>query len=532
MFKCKNCSGDLVLDVKGSTLKCPFCGSTFPVSEYDAMDEVKEQEGFGDDTYETTIYTCTTCGAELSSTDSTAVTFCSYCGTQAILEGRLSRERKPKYIVPFIKTKEECKKIYSENAKKEPYAPKEFTDPAFLEGFRGIYMPYWELNVGFDNDPSLTVVERYTSGNYDYTDTYNVQPKIRKLTVPVPRDASSAFDDEIASEIAPFHKEKMKEFNPAFLAGFFTDTADVDSSVYREQAINAAEDLVISNVKKDFRTGASISLPTDLNQRNAIFGAKIKEAHLNLFPVWFLTWRKGDRLAYGVINGENGKLSAEIPVDIKKYLSVSGIIALILFILANILSLLVLPHFLLQLASCAAVIIQFFYCKEIISVRDRETHANDIGSLKGDDQKKARLDFIRGKGKAKGMGMTIVMLAAVIVSISLSIANGFKPANALGGCFFTLAAGIVLLIMTLKPMLSVKEKRMIPIGLMPVAAEFTAFVILSTHTIADWKIYGGCIVSLLVLLVVSLSMINDYNLLTTRSIPEFHNRKGGNRDAG
>ncbi|MCR5732981.1 MAG: hypothetical protein K6G22_00095 [Lachnospiraceae bacterium] len=532
MFKCKNCSGDLVLDVKGSILKCPYCGGTFPVSEYETMDEVKEQEGFGDDTYETTIYTCTTCGAELASTDSTAVTFCSYCGTQAILEGRLSRERKPRFVVPFIKNKEDCKKIYSEKAKKEPYAPKEFTDPEFLEGFRGIYMPYWELDVGFDNEPVLKVVDTYTSGNYDYTDTYNVQPKLKKLNIPVPRDASSAFDDQIASEIAPFHKEKMKEFNPAFLAGFFTDTADVDHTVYREQALSAAEDLVISNVKKDFRGSATVTLPNDLQKRNELFGTKIREAHLNLFPVWFLTWRKGDRLAYGVINGENGKMSAEIPVDIKKFLMTSGIIALIIFIITNLLSVLVLPHALLQLSACAALIIQCFYAKEIISVRDRETHANDIGSLSGEALKKAKFDFIKGKSKSRNTLLTIIMSIAAIGSIAIGITSKFSRDSSLAGCFFTFAGGVVIYLISLKPLSTVREKRMKLVSLLPPVSEFIALYTLATNTIEDWKIYIGSALSMIVCLIVALLMIMDYNLLTTRSIPEFHNRKGGNRDAG
>ena len=168
MYKCKNCGGDLVLNIAMQQLKCPFCDSVFPVSEYENAKEVKEQE-----TYETTIYTCTQCGAEIMTTDNTAVTFCSYCGTEANLQGRLAREKRPKYIIPFKQTKEQCKAIYSENVKKQPYAPKEFTSPEYLENFRGIYIPYWEINVGFGKNPELEVTEEYTSGGYDYTDEYN-----------------------------------------------------------------------------------------------------------------------------------------------------------------------------------------------------------------------------------------------------------------------------------------------------------------------------------------------------------------------
>ena len=39
-----------------------------------------------------------------------------------------------------------------------------------------------------------------------------------------------------------------------------------------------------------------------------------------LFPVWFLTWRKNDRVAFLVMNGETGKISADLPVDIRRFL--------------------------------------------------------------------------------------------------------------------------------------------------------------------------------------------------------------------
>ena len=96
MYKCKSCGGDLVLNIAGQELKCPFCDSVYPVSEYQDAEELKQQ-----DTYETTVYTCSQCGAEIMTTDSTAVTFCSYCGTEANLQGRLSKEKRPKFIIPF-----------------------------------------------------------------------------------------------------------------------------------------------------------------------------------------------------------------------------------------------------------------------------------------------------------------------------------------------------------------------------------------------------------------------------------------------
>ena len=48
-------------------------------------------------------------------------------------------------------------------------------------------------------------------------------------------------------------------------------------------------------------------------------------------PVWFLTYRKNDRVAYAVMNGSTGKITADLPVDSRKYLLGSIILAVPIF---------------------------------------------------------------------------------------------------------------------------------------------------------------------------------------------------------
>lgn len=527
MYKCKSCGGDLVLNIAGQELKCPFCGSTYPVSDYQDASELKQQ-----DTYETTIYTCSQCGAEISTTDSTAVTFCSFCGTEANLQGRLSQERRPRFIIPFLQTKEQCKAIYSEHAKKQPYAPKEFTSPEFLENFRGIYIPFWELNVGFTKNPEMNVTVKYTSDGYDYTDQYVANPDLHDTKIPIPQDASSSFDDEISSQISPFNKEDMKEFNPAYLAGFFADTADVDAEIYTEKAISMAQDHVISNVESQFKAGAKVSLPSDPVQKAVMFGSRLEETHLNLFPVWFLTWRKGDRLAYGVINGETGKISADIPVDVGRFLRTSAIIALILFVISCIASILILPATVLMISSLAALIVHYLYRQEIISIADRDSHANDLGALSGKELENARMGMLKN-GAKKDNTITIITGIIVFFAAALFVLHG-APARtqSLIVCFADCVTGIVLQVTSAKHLIKLKAGGMKLIFFLPLIAEIIAFLVVMSAPVYDWVYYAGSAIALAISAIASISMIKQYNLLTTRPIPEFHNREGGNKDVG
>jgi hypothetical protein len=273
-------------------------------------------------------------------------------------------------------------------------------------------------------------------------------------------------------------------------------------------------------------------VPSDMASRNEIFGSKIEGSHLNLFPVWFLTWRQGGRLAYGVVNGETGKLAADVPVDVKKFLKVSAIIAVILFAVSTITSVLVLPATVLMISAIAAAIVHILYKQELVSIVERETHANDLGALSGEDLDKAK-DDIKKKGvKKKGKVGTIVAVFAVAVIIFLMFSIENAASRASFTCFAISVMGVILFVTSLKYIGRIQGGSMKLMSLLMLAAEIAAFFIAVSKPVSDWIYYGGSIVSLVAVTVVSLAMINQYNRLTTRPLPEFHNREGGNKDVG
>ena len=143
MFACKNCGGNVKFDIKSGQLACEYCHSLFdPYAYEDKTSDAEVQKDF-----EATIFTCPQCGGEILSTDDTAAGFCSFCGASTVLYSRMQKEHKPAYIIPFAKSKDDCKQAYMSLMKKAIFVPKELKDPKFIDGFRGIYMPYWTYYV-------------------------------------------------------------------------------------------------------------------------------------------------------------------------------------------------------------------------------------------------------------------------------------------------------------------------------------------------------------------------------------------------
>ncbi len=143
MIQCPNCGGNLKFSPSAQRMSCEHCSSQFDPYQFDTKTKDAEER----ELYDVTVFTCPQCGGEILSTDQTAAGFCSYCGASTILYSRISKEHRPRYIIPFRKTKEDCKKAYKNLMRRAIFAPSELKDESCIDSFRGIYMPYWSYEV-------------------------------------------------------------------------------------------------------------------------------------------------------------------------------------------------------------------------------------------------------------------------------------------------------------------------------------------------------------------------------------------------
>ena len=331
MYNCPNCAGNLVFDIESQKLKCEYCSTLLDPYEYQKSQDAEESDMFG-----VTVYTCPQCGGEIMTTNVTAAGFCTYCGASTILDSRMRDEKRPAHIIPFTRTKEDCRKSYSSLVRRALFAPREFRDPEFLDRFRGIYIPYWVYNYDFSGDLHLKGSKTYRRGDYKITDHYSLSGEVDARYHGLTYDASSSFDDTVAAAIAPFEAAKMQPFTPSILCGFYADAPDVGNEVYREPVLNSiSQDSIerLSGVPEYRSSGAD--MPSADEFKNQLRGSSMnlssEEPVCAYLPVWFLTYRKDDRVAYAVMNGSTGKITADLPVDKKKYILGSILLAVPIF---------------------------------------------------------------------------------------------------------------------------------------------------------------------------------------------------------
>lgn len=528
MLACPNCGGQMKFNIPTQDLYCEYCGTHMDPYSYEEGKNAKEEK-----TFDTTVFICPQCGGEIIGEDTSAAEFCSFCGASTVLESRISRERRPKYIIPFQKTKDECKEAYSKHVKKAVFAPKELRDAKYINSFRGIYIPYWAYFIDQKAQVAMPGSTTYRSGNYRCTDHYTLNFDLNAYYKGLSYDASSSFDDSISAGIAPYDVRGMKEFVPSILSGFYADTSDVDCNIYIEDAMSIADGDTLKQIELQHEfNGITPETPPTITGLNYIFGTQCQAIDSTLYPVWFMSYRKGDRVAYAVVNGQTGKVTADLPVDTSKYVLISLIAAIPLFLLLNFLPTII-PSALITIASFFAVITQFTYASELRKITAKEQRTTDKGYL----SKHGRMDSYdssnekikikkRTKSSKGGFASTVII---IIVAIQIFVATRSSVSSLFTSVWAQLAVTVfsgLSMSSCLKTQKKTFSNNGAPVFVFSFAAVVIGLAIRIFKPVSDIYYYASALLILATVVMTNIGIIGRHNILTTRPLPQF-NRHGG-----
>lgn len=519
-IKCPNCGGGMVFDVAKQKLVCPYCDTVSTIQAYRQNNAAE----YVNDKYTVSSYRCKNCGAELTAPEEQTVAYCSYCGGEAMLKQKETETIRPKRIIPFQRTKKEAIRAYENAVKKVLYVPKELKDASFLEGFRGVYLPYWSFDVEIPpQNLTLKGTRTYTQGKYDYSETYDVHAQVGGPVEGAVYDASAAFDDTLAAQIAPFDQKGAKPFDEAYLAGFYADKATASPQVYKTLAEEQAADKVFETINQ--KAGkVNVSIPSSKEKRIETIGAKATGETVSLFPVWFLTWRRNDRVAYSVMNGQSGKISMDLPVDLKPFFLYSAVAAAVLFLVLSLLPAFIQPMTMAALCAILLVLSGRILNGELRRIRLQEQHVYDYGNDAGGK-----------KGKPKAITASCLTDVLVYVFFGILAVLAFTTTTgstgSVGPVFFLALIGqVVLSVKLIRNAAGMRSK-----SCWVAALTAPVILILGTYVGVNPEVFPndawyyvlatGCLAGIVIN---ALFTISRYNDLATRPVPNFFRREGAN----
>lgn len=376
MIKCPKCGAELNFDVDAQRVTCEYCRATFDPKDFST--KVKKAE---EQTFEGKSYLCSQCGAELLTFDETAITFCSYCGSQAMIESKMIKHNNPNFIIPFKKTKDECINAYKKKISNSLFVPKYMKSDILVNKFRGIYIPYCIYKLAFKGVSSHKGEKcKGRSGDYIYYDDYDISANVDAEYDGVSFDLVSNFYDKFSQSI-PHNFKESEPFSSNYLAGFYADAVDVDNVLYEEVAKSIASNNSIEYMLK--------------RREYSKYGCKspkinfdVVDKKVGMFPVYFLAIRNKNNKSvnYAIVNGQTGKIAVDLPVDFKKYILISSLLTILIFLLINNFFVII-PKHMCILAIIFAIISLIISKKYSTKIYERENHFDDIGHLdsKGND---------------------------------------------------------------------------------------------------------------------------------------------------
>lgn len=518
-MKCPSCGGHLVYNIELNQLDCPYCDSKINIEDYkekNAANVTKDSE-----TMMMNRFVCRNCGAELSSPDTPdeqIVHYCSYCGGESVMMEKAEEIQRPESIIPFKISKKAAKNKYKAELDKMYFVPKDFKNPDFLEEFRGIYIPYWRTKVQLKPDTvKFKSVEYSTEGKYDYTRHYEYHVQVDDKQIKSgDYDASLALDDSISRAIAPFREDDAVPFNEAYLAGFYADKASAPVENYEESIRDNAEETICNEVKL-ITDEANVSKSTIKSTINF----DMVKPKTSLFPIWFLTWRKKDRVSYSVMNGDTGSLSAEIPVDYAALIKKTILAILLVFAVLSFVPFFIIPIRMSIYSSYLLFLSSLVIKNQMNKISLKENHVFDFGDAKINEKNRKK-----ARGKKAMNGCFVSILVVLIIVLGIISFSASTPGHTLASYKIMLLLQTFVVIYATKDVLSLENKKALIPLFFCIFAQLMGIILSGPSKPQDyWYLTSSiiCNVGMILNMIFSLSYIN---YMVTRPVPNFYKREG------
>ncbi len=362
VFKCPCCGDKMGFSIEKQAMECPTCGTVCEMEEYDMNNMSYEGYSLMEDDFRT--LSCPACGARIAMNEGEAMHKCGYCESELAAFGVAEDIFCPEKIIPFSVTEEIAKRKLINWWIEHPSMPKLNFDKMKMT-FSDMYVPVWLIDAGVVTDVTARTVAdkmyesdvsmvggrpRYSRmslmDDFDKDESRRIVTKTQYRAVPF--DASCHIRDEQFFNIEPFDYGKMQDFNAGYLSGHMAEVYYFSPQETIPRMISRIKEFSIEECISDIEIGNSIQTVDNIEKKECdVTPSRITYV---LLPVWVCKYEFDGKKQYIYINGQTGKVDADVlfkNVKYKNSLVKYGISAAVfsLAIVLSVFSLTVMPNF-------------------------------------------------------------------------------------------------------------------------------------------------------------------------------------------
>jgi hypothetical protein len=291
---------------------------------------------------------CDSCGADVDVPPGKSSLRCPFCDSTYVVEIPKANRRTqpPEFVIGFTITREKALELFFQwLGRNSWFRPGDLQAKASTDKQQGIYLPFWHFSMVADSNWSAQIGEYWyrtetyrvkTSDGKTETRTRTVQEtewwplsgEYRKYYSGYMVSASKGLPQAEALAIQPYQLSNMMRYRPHYLAGWLVE----EYSISKEQAlgITRAEfqrrerENIANFLPGDTQSGLNVSTKLDLGGTDLI-----------LLPVHVLSYRYRGKVFRFLVNGQTGKIYGEKPWSSSRItMAVIGVAILLIALIA------------------------------------------------------------------------------------------------------------------------------------------------------------------------------------------------------
>lgn len=345
-FRCPNCDGATAYSTDNGGLTCTFCG-------YHEAPQV-EIVGKGAQEFEFTVETverstngwgqerkelvCNSCASHITLSSEMLSHTCPFCGSNAVVQTRAPQDvLRPRFLVPFVTTTENCRQITAEFLQKSWMLPNNLQNLARSTEYTPIYIPFWTFDARTQATWRAEVYNtdanrrRHAALNWKWERPFLLKLGDREgsqwdwesgavslVTDDMLVSGSSQISLTLLKQLRGYRLGELVPYEPTFLAGLSAQAYDVDL----ETAWASARRSMRAKTKDACQEQASAR-----NMRNFSMNLDFSDESWRyiLLPIYLANYRYGNKVFQVLINGQTGAIAGQRPVDWRKVAKVLGL---------------------------------------------------------------------------------------------------------------------------------------------------------------------------------------------------------------
>lgn len=268
---------------------------------------------------------CDNCGADIDVSAELSSIRCPFCdSTYVVKQSEADRSRqRPEFVIGFAITKEKATELFFEwLGKNSWFRPGDLQYKAVSDKQQGVYVPFWHFTLKSHSKWSARIGEHWYRTE-TYTVTVNGKRETRTRTVQETEwwplsgvfrkyysgymvSASKGLPQNEAVAIQPYRLSSMMRFRPHFLAGWMLE----EYSFSRDEAMGLAKSEFMRREKESIAQ----FLPGDTHSNLSVFtNFEEGDTDLVLLPVHVMAYHYRGQVYRFLVNGQTGKVYGEKP---------------------------------------------------------------------------------------------------------------------------------------------------------------------------------------------------------------------------